>query len=110
MARLRTHKEIALTTSTIEATSTGVPKEIATTLFKLGATSYGGPAIMGFMQAELQERRKWVSKERFVEGLAVSVVSANEAAVRALLAKHLAAQETAKANKTKRPARRKTGS
>lgn len=31
-------------------------------------------------------------------------------AVHALLAKHLAAQETAKANKTKRPARRKTGS
>jgi len=27
------------------------------TLFQLGATSYGGPAIMGFMQAELQERR-----------------------------------------------------
>src|SRR5438132_8601667 len=72
MARLRTHKEIALTPSTTEATSTGVPKEIATTLFKLGATSYGGAAIMGFMQAELRERRKWVSKERFVEGLAVS--------------------------------------
>src|SRR6266478_6301787 len=72
MARLRTHKEIAMTTSTSEATSTGVSKEIATTLFQLGATSYGGPAIMGFMQAELQERRKWVSKERFVEGLAVS--------------------------------------
>ena len=61
-----------MTTSTSEATSTGVSKEIATTLFQLGATSYGGPAIMGFMQAELQERRKWVSKERFVEGLAVS--------------------------------------
>src|SRR6267143_756015 len=72
MARLRTHKEIAMTTSTSEATSTGVSKEIATTLFQLGATSYGGPAIMGLMQHELQERRKWVSKERFLEGLAVS--------------------------------------
>src|SRR3989441_6749583 len=72
MARLRTHKEIAMTTSTSEATSPGVSKEIATTLFQLGATSWGAPAIMGFMQAELQERRKWVSKERFVEGLAVS--------------------------------------
>ena len=48
------------------------PKEIATTLFKLGATSYGGPAIMGIMQAELQAKRQWVSKERFVEGLAVA--------------------------------------
>src|SRR5499433_835522 len=47
-------------------------REIAGPLFKLGATSYGGPAIMGIMQAELQERRRWVSKERFVEGLAVA--------------------------------------
>jgi chromate transporter len=47
-------------------------KDIATTMLKVGATSYGGPAIMGFMQAELQERRRWVSKERFVEGLAVA--------------------------------------
>jgi chromate transporter len=47
-------------------------KDIATSLLKLGATSYGGPAIMGVMQAELQERRKWVTKERFLEGLAVA--------------------------------------
>ena len=47
-------------------------KEIAASLFKLGATSYGGPAIIGVMQAELQEKRGWVSKERFLEGLAVA--------------------------------------
>src|SRR5258708_31213964 len=47
-------------------------KEIAASLFKLGATSYGGPAIMGIMQVELQEKRRWVSKERFLEGLAVA--------------------------------------
>jgi len=46
-------------------------KEIAASLFKLGATSYGGFAIMGIMQSELQERRGWVTKPRFVEGLAV---------------------------------------
>jgi chromate transporter len=51
---------------------TGIWRDIAGSLFKLGATSYGGPAIMGIMQAELQERRRWVSKERFVEGLAVA--------------------------------------
>jgi hypothetical protein len=28
----------------------GTGREIATSLFKLGATSYGGPAIMGAMQ------------------------------------------------------------
>src|SRR6266446_1321500 len=47
-------------------------KEIAASFFKLGATSYGGPAIMGVMQAELQEKRRWVTKERFLEGLAVA--------------------------------------
>jgi chromate transporter len=47
-------------------------RDVAGSLFRLGATSYGGPAIMGIMQAELQERRKWVSKERFLEGLSVA--------------------------------------
>ena len=61
-----------MTTNTIPATSENESKDIAFTMFKLGATSYGGPAIMGMMQAELQERRGWVSKERFVEGLAVA--------------------------------------
>ena len=52
--------------------STGVWRDIARSLGKLGATSYGGPAIMGIMQAELQEKRRWVSKERFLEGLSVA--------------------------------------
>ena len=47
-------------------------REILAALFKLGATSYGGPAIMGIMQAELQEKRTWVSKARFLAGLAVA--------------------------------------
>src|SRR2546426_9387198 len=46
-------------------------KDIASAFLRLGATSYGGPAIMGIMQAELQEKRQWVSKERFVEGLSL---------------------------------------
>ena len=45
--------------------------DIAGAFFKIGAVSYGGPAIMGIMQAEIQEKRKWVDKEKFVEGLAV---------------------------------------
>ena len=52
--------------------TTGSLRDVAGSLFRLGATSYGGPAIMGIMQAELQERRKWVSKERFLEGLSVA--------------------------------------
>ena len=58
-----------MTTRTSDASGLG---HIAATLLQLGATSYGGPAIMGIMQAELQVRRKWVSKERFLEGLAVA--------------------------------------
>jgi len=46
-------------------------KEIALSFLKVGATAYGGPAIMGLMQAEFQERRQWTTKPRFVEGLAL---------------------------------------
>ena len=46
-------------------------REIASAFLKIGVTAYGGPAIMGIMQAELQERRQWVSKERFMEGLSL---------------------------------------
>lgn len=46
-------------------------RELAGAFLKLGAMSYGGPAIMGIMQAEIQEKRGWLSKERFLEGLAL---------------------------------------
>ncbi len=45
--------------------------EIVTSFLKIGATAYGGPAIMGMMQAEFQERRQWVSKPQFLEGLSL---------------------------------------
>ena len=46
--------------------------EIALGFLKVGATAYGGPAIMGVMQAEFQDRRQWVSRQRFVEGLSLA--------------------------------------
>src|SRR5215467_3034179 len=46
--------------------------EIISSFLKLGATAYGGPAIYGILQAELQEKRQWVSKERFVEGVSLA--------------------------------------
>jgi chromate transporter len=49
----------------------GTWKEIALSFLKIGATAYGGPAIMGVMQAELQEKRGWVSRARFLEGLSL---------------------------------------
>ena len=46
-------------------------KDLVKVFLKLGAMSYGGPAIMGIMQAEIQEKRGWLSKEKFLEGLAL---------------------------------------
>ena len=45
-------------------------REILAAFLKVGATAYGGPAILGVMQAEFQERRQWLTKPEFVEGLA----------------------------------------
>jgi len=46
-------------------------REVMRGFLKIGAMSYGGPAIMGLMQTEFQEKRNWLSKERFLEGLAL---------------------------------------
>src|SRR3989442_1144644 len=46
-------------------------KDIASAFLRLGATSYRGPAILGIMQPELQEKRQSVSRERFVVGLSL---------------------------------------
>src|SRR5262244_3113193 len=46
--------------------------EVATTFLTLGAVSYGGAGVLGMMQAEIQQKRGWLSKERFLEGLALS--------------------------------------
>jgi chromate transporter len=43
--------------------------EVAEAFLKLGAFAFGGPALWGVLQAELQERRRWLTKERFLEGL-----------------------------------------
>jgi len=45
-------------------------RDILTSFLKIGLTAYGGPAILGVMQAEFQERRQWLTKPQFVEGLA----------------------------------------
>lgn len=46
-------------------------REVAGAFLKIGVMSYGGPAIMGLMQTEFQEKRAWVTRERFLEGLAL---------------------------------------
>src|SRR5215470_13869061 len=48
--------------------------EVATTFLTLGAVSYGGAGVLGMMQAEIQQKRGWLSTERFLEGLALSTL------------------------------------
>jgi chromate transporter len=46
-------------------------REVIGTFLKIGALSYGGAASMGIMQTEVQEKRAWLPKEQFIEGLAL---------------------------------------
>ena len=45
--------------------------EVVAAFLKIGALGYGAAAIWGLIQAEVQERRGWLSKERFLEGMAL---------------------------------------
>jgi len=45
--------------------------EVAGAFFKIGTVGFGAPAIWGLIQAEVQERRAWLTKERYLEGLAL---------------------------------------
>ena len=45
--------------------------EVVATFLKVGALGYGAAAIWGLIQSEVQERRAWLSKERFLEGMAL---------------------------------------
>src|SRR5258705_12893969 len=40
---------------------------------RLGTLGFGGPiALAGYMQRDLVERRRWISKQDYVEGLALA--------------------------------------
>jgi chromate transporter len=45
--------------------------EVLAVFLRIGALGFGVAAIWGLIQAEVQERRRWLTKERFVEGLAL---------------------------------------
>jgi chromate transporter len=48
-------------------------REFLTYFVRLGAFGFGGPiALAGYMQRDLVERRKWISKQDYVEGLALA--------------------------------------
>src|SRR5215468_11246229 len=40
---------------------------------RLGTTGFGGPiALVGYMQRDLVEKRRWISKRDYLEGLALA--------------------------------------
>src|SRR5262245_58182398 len=47
--------------------------ELLLYFLKLGTTGFGGPiALAGYMQRDLVERRRWISRQDYVEGLALA--------------------------------------
>ena len=63
------------TTSVIEAQElVPVPfTKLCAYFLWLGTTGFGGPiALAGYMQRDLVERRRWVSREDYLEGLALA--------------------------------------
>src|ERR1700692_238602 len=59
--------------------------EIARTFLKIGAMSYGGPAIMGITQSEVQENRGGIAKEEFVQACWWAPQARKERVMRRLL-------------------------
>ena len=47
------------------------PARMFSAFLGLGATAYGGPGMMGQLQAEMVGRRRWVTGEDFREGVAL---------------------------------------
>ena len=45
--------------------------ELAAAFLKLGILSYGGAAMVGIMHDEIVHRRRWLSDERYLEGVAL---------------------------------------
>jgi chromate transporter len=44
------------------------------TFLRLGATAYGGPAMMAYLKGDLVGKRRWLSEQEFKEGMALCQV------------------------------------
>src|SRR5438445_9965163 len=68
------------TSQTVEATATPTPERVPYTLWqlvryflRLGTLGFGGPvALVGYMQRDLVEGRKWIAEADYKEGLALA--------------------------------------
>ncbi len=48
-------------------------RDVALYFLRLGALGFGGPvALAGYMQRDLVEQKRWISKEEYLEGLALA--------------------------------------
>src|SRR5947207_3917102 len=48
-------------------------RELLLYFLRLGTTGFGGPiALVGYMQRDLVEKRRWISRQDYVEGLALA--------------------------------------
>src|SRR5262244_2412056 len=48
-------------------------RELLFYFLRLGTTGFGGPiALVGYMQRDLVEKRRWISRQDYVEGLALA--------------------------------------
>src|SRR5215470_17942797 len=66
-------------------TRAGRLTEIARVFLEIGGMSYGGPAIMGKTQSEVQENRGGIAKEEFVQACRVRPQARKERVMRRLL-------------------------
>jgi chromate transporter len=51
-------------------------RDLTTYFLRLGTVGFGGPiALAGYMQRDLVDHRRWISKQNYVEGLALAQLS-----------------------------------
>jgi chromate transporter len=55
----------------MSATPQVPPRHVFGAFLRLGATAFGGPAIVAHLKADVVDRRRWLSAQEFVEGLAL---------------------------------------
>src|SRR5215468_8468512 len=65
--------ELTIDQPTTEALASCTLRELLLYFLRLGTTGFGGPiALVGYMQKDLVEERRWITKRDYVEGLALA--------------------------------------
>jgi chromate transporter len=49
-------------------------RNLSLAFLRLGATAYGGPAMMAYLKSDLVAKRRWLSEQEFKEGMALCQV------------------------------------